>query len=178
MYSVEEFFNKKGIKNNNVNGNFSIENDLDEIEKLKEFDKMKSKVLKYALYKKRTEQEIRQKFSKELEENMLDDIIEVLKENSYIDDFNYIERTVNEYINLKNLSIKEIKYKLYSKGIKSSLIDEYISQNIYRLDEYEKNSAYKIVCKKQNNMEEEQLKAYLLKKGYKEESINQALHGG
>ena len=178
MYSVEEFFNKKGIKNNNVNENFSIENDLDEIEKLKEFDKMKSKVLKYALYKKRTEQEIRQKFAKELEENMLDDIIEVLKENSYIDDFNYIERAVNEYINLKNLSIKEIKYKLYSKGIKNSLIDEYISQNIYQLNEYEKNSAYKIVCKKQNNMEEEQLKVYLLKKGYKEENINQALYGG
>ena len=32
---------------------------LDEFEK---FDKMKSKVLKYVIYKKRTEQEIRKKF--------------------------------------------------------------------------------------------------------------------
>ena len=173
MYSVEEFFKKKGIIKQNY-----IDEDLTEIQRLQEFDKMKSKVLKYALYKKRTEQEIRQKFSKELEENMLDDIIEVLKENSYIDDFNYIERTVNEFINLKNLSIKEIKYKLYSKGIKSSLIDEYISKNKDRLNEYEENSAYKIVCKKQNNMEVDEIKLYLLKKGYKEESIQQALHGG
>jgi len=192
MYSVDEFFKKKGIKNLNdtLNEKTSkssfenkkeldyIENNLDEIQQLQEFDKMKSKVLKYALYKKRTEQEIRQKFSKELEENMLDDIIEVLKENSYIDDFNYIERTVNEFINLKNLSIKEVKYKLYSKGIKSSLIDEYISKNKDRLNEYEENSAYKIICKKQNNMEEDEIKLYLLKKGYKEESIQQALHGG
>lgn len=202
MYSVEEFFKKKGIKNLNntlnektsessniVSNKSSFENknvekqnyideDLAEIQRLQEFDKMKSKVLKYALYKKRTEQEIRQKFSKELEENMLDDIIEVLKENSYIDDFNYIERTVNEFINLKKLSIKEVKYKLYSKGIKSSLIDEYISKNKDRLNEYEENSAYKIVCKKQNNMEEDEIKLYLLKKGYKEESIQQALHGG
>ena len=125
MYSVEDFFKKKGMNTSSYNikdENQYIENSLDEIKKIQEFDKMKSKVLKYALYKKRTEQEIRQKFSKELEENMLDDIIEVLKENSYIDDYNYIERTVNEYIKLKNLSIKEIKYKLYSKGIKNNLI--------------------------------------------------------
>lgn len=175
MYSVDEFFKKKGI--NNLNDD-CIDDNINELQRLQEFDKMKSKVLKYALYKKRTEQEIRQKFSKELEENMLDDIIEVLKENSYIDDFSYIERTVNEFINLKNLSIKEVKYKLYSKGIKSSLIDEYISKNKDRLNEYEENSAYKIICKKQNNMEEDEIKLYLLKKGYKEESIQQALHGG
>ena len=93
------------------------------LEEFEKFDKMKSKVLKYVLYKKRTEQEVRQKFAKELEEKILNDIIEELKENSYIDDYNYIERAVNEYTNLKSLSIKEIKYKLYSKGIKSSLID-------------------------------------------------------
>lgn len=144
---------------------------LDEFEK---FDKMKSKVLKYVLYKKRTEQEVRQKFSKELEENILNDIIEELKENSYIDDYNYIERTVNEYMNLKSLSIKEIKYKLYSKGIKSNLIDDYIYNNIDDLEEYEKKSAYKIIIKKSNSMEEDEIKLYLLKKGYKEESIKSA----
>ena len=52
------------------------------LEEFEKFDKMKSKVLKYVLYKKRTEQEVRQKFAKELEENILNDIIEELKENS------------------------------------------------------------------------------------------------
>ena len=98
------------------------------LEEFEKFDKMKSKVLKYVIYKKRTEQEVRQKFSKELEENILNDIIEELKENSYIDDWNYIERAVNEFINLKSLSIKEIKYKLYSKGVNNGLIEDYISK--------------------------------------------------
>ena len=146
------------------------------LEEFEKFDKMKSKVLKYVLYKKRTEQEVRQKFSKELEENILNDIIEELKENSYIDDYNYIERAINEFTNLKSLSIKEIKYKLYSKGIKSSLIDEYISKNIDELQEYEEKSAYKLITKKLNSMEEEEIRLYLLKKGYKEESIKSAFN--
>lgn len=146
------------------------------LEEFEKFDKMKSKVLKYVLYKKRTEQEVRLKFSKELEENILNDIIEELKENSYIDDYNYIERSINEFTNLKSLSIKEIKYKLYSKGIKSSLIDEYISKNIDELQEYEEKSAYKLIIKKSNNMEEDEIRLFLLKKGYREESIKSAFN--
>jgi len=146
------------------------------LEEFAKFEKVKSKVLKYVLYKKRTEQEVRQKFSKELEENILNDIIEELKENSYIDDYNYIERAINEFTNLKSLSIKEIKYKLYSKGIKSSLIDEYISKNIDDLQEYEVRSAYKLIIKKSNGMGEDEIKLYLLKKGYRDESIKDAFN--
>ncbi len=145
------------------------------LEEFEKFDKMKSKVLKYVIYKKRTEQEIRKKFAKEFDENILDDIIEDLKENKYIDDFKYIERAVSEFVNLKSLSLKEVRYKLFSKGIKNNLIDEYFYDNIAELDEYEKKSAYKIVCKKRNIMEDEDIKIHLLKKGYKEESIKYAL---
>jgi regulatory protein len=144
------------------------------LEEFEKFDKMKSKVLKYVLYKKRTEQEVRQKFAKELEENILNDIIEELKENLYINDYNYIERAVSEFVNLKSLSIKEIRYKLYSKGIKSSLIDEYIDKNIDEMQEYEEKSACKIFNKKIQSMEEEEIKIFLMKKGYKEESIKSA----
>ena len=145
------------------------------IEEFEKFDKMKSKVLKYVLYKKRTEQEVRQKFSKEFEEDILDDIIEELKENSYIDDSNYIERAVSEFINLKSLSIKEIRYKLYSKGVQSNLIEDYITKNYDDLMEYEKKSAQKIVCKKKNSMDEDEIRFYLQKKGYQEENIREAL---
>lgn len=171
MYSAEEFLKKNSIKVDKIESN----NEQTEYEKIKEFDKMKSKVLKYALYKKRTEQEIRQKFEKELEENMLDDIIEVLKDNSYIDDSNYIERAVNEYMNLKKLSIKEIKYKLISKGVKSSLVDDYISNNLDILNEYEIRSAYGLIQKKRISSTEEEIKMYLLKKGYTSDNIKQAL---
>ena len=76
-----------------------------------EFDKLKTQVLKYVLYKKRTEAEIRQKFSQS-EESMLDDVIQYLQENNYINDDIYIEKAINEFQKLKNMSIKEIEYKL------------------------------------------------------------------
>lgn len=142
---------------------------------IEEYDKEKTKVLKYVIYKKRTEKEILMKFKTNIEEDMLNDIIEELKENGYISDENYIERAVNEFIALKNLSIKEIKYKLQTKGIHHTLIEDYISAHKEELDEYEQNSANNIVLKRMVNMEENEIKQYLLKKGYKEENIKSAI---
>ena len=68
---------------------------------VEEFDKLKTKVLKYILFKKRTEQEVRQKFREDSGE-MLDDVIEELKELNYINDENYIQRAVNEFVNKRN----------------------------------------------------------------------------
>lgn len=142
---------------------------------IEEYDKEKTKVLKYVIYKKRTIREIKTKFKQVIDENMLEDIIEELKENGYISDENYIKRAVSEYIALKNLSIKEIKYKLISKGISNSMVEEYVSENIEELEEYEQKSADNIVLKKIVNMDETEIKGYLLKKGYREESIKNAM---
>ena len=142
---------------------------------IEEYDKEKTKVLKYVIYKKRTEREIRTKFKSLVEENILEDVIEELKENGYISDENYIERSVNEFIALKNLSIKEIKYKLVSKGISNSLVEEYINKNEEELNEYEQKSADNIVLKKSVNMEEVEIRQYLMKKGYTEEHIKEAI---
>ena len=142
---------------------------------VEEFDKEKTKVLKYILYKKRTEQEIRRKFINEIDENMLDDIIQYLKEANYIDDNEFIKKTINNFIAIKNLSIKEIEYKLSSKGLKKSDIENYISENREKLEQYEINSASNIFYKKSISMGEDEIKQYLLKKGYKLENINKAL---
>ncbi len=142
---------------------------------IEEYDKEKTKVLKYVIYKKRTIREIKTKFKTLIDENMLEDIIEELKENGYISDENYIKRAVSEYMALKNLSIKEIKYKLISKGIPNSMVEEYVLENIEELEEYEQKSADNIVIKKITNMDETEIKVYLLKKGYREESIKNAM---
>ena len=96
-----------------------------DFEKLEEYDRNKTKVLKYVIYKKRSVSEIKRKFQNDIDSNMLDDIIEELKENNYISDEQYIERAVNEFMALKNLSLKQIKYKLQSKGIDNNLIEDY-----------------------------------------------------
>ena len=124
------------------------------LEEFEEFDKYKTKVLKYVLYKKRTKYEVKQKFEKDIPEDLLEEIIENLEENGYISDISYIERSVDEFMLLKTLSIKEIKYKLISKGIKSSIIEDYIQNNKEDLEQYEVKSAIKIVCKKQKNMDD------------------------
>lgn len=147
----------------------------EQLEELEKYDKLKTKVLKYALYKKRSEYEIKQKFRNEIEENMLEDIIGELKSNLYISDENYVERAVNEFIALNKLSIKEIKYKLCTKGIKNDLIETYISKHYDKLYEFEVNSAKRIVIKKLQDSTEDEVKAFLMKKGYSSESIKSAL---
>ena len=142
---------------------------------LEEFDREKTRVLRYILYKTRTEQEVKNKFQKTIEENMLEDIIEYLKETGYINDKEYIRKTINNFIALKNLSIKEIKYKLMTKGINRNLIDDYISNNKEVLADYELKSAKNIAIKK-SNLEKEEVKNYLMKKGFALDSIDEAIN--
>ena len=141
---------------------------------IEEFDKEKTKVLKYIIYKKRSEQEIRNKFAKTIDENMLEDIIEYLKEPNYINDKEFIQKTINNFKILKNLSIKEMKYKLMAKGLNKDDVEDYFYENKEELEEYETKSASNIIYKKSDSMEQDEIKQYLLKKGYKRESINRA----
>ena len=136
-------------------------------EKLKEFDEQKTKVFKYITYKKRTEQEVRNKFRGQINEEMLEEIIDYLKEAHYLDDYEFIEKQVREYVNLKTMSITEIKYKLATKGLDRKLIEKYIDNNYEQLKEYEQRCIEKIKAKKAETMEEQEIQQYLYKKGYK-----------
>ena len=142
---------------------------------IEEFDKQKTKILKYILYKKRSEGEIRTKFAGTIDDNLLEDIIEYLKEDKYIDDKEYIRKTVNNFIALKNLSVKELKYKLLTKNLDKNDVDDYIYDNKEELQEYEIKSASNIIYKKSSSMEQDEIKQYLLKKGYKIENIQKAI---
>ena len=136
-------------------------------DKLKEFDEQKTKVFKYITYKKRTEQEVRNKFRGQIEEDMLEEIIDYLKEAKYLDDYEFIEKQVREYMNLKTMSITEMKYKLATKGLDRKLIEKFIDNNYDELKEYEQRCIEKIRAKKMGTMEEQEVNQYLYKKGYK-----------
>lgn len=140
-----------------------------------EFDELKTKVLKYIVYKKRTEKEVRQKFSSSsIDQNLLDDVIESLKENGYINDDSYIQRAMNEFLAINTLSLKEIRNKLYAKGIESDIIDTYFSNHEEQLEEYEMACARRIAMKKQTQMERQDIENFLYRKGYSKESIQEA----
>ena len=147
---------------------------------IEEFDKLKTKVLKYIMYKKRTQREIKQKFV-DANPDMLDEVIEQLKELEYIDDNRYIDKAVQEFMRLKNMSLKELKYKLLSKGLDKGLIEDYMEKHSNELYEYEMQSAENIVMKKgKGNQflqeESQELFVYLNKKGYTVEAIKGALN--
>lgn len=141
---------------------------------MQELDKAKTKVLKYILYQKRTEGQIRTKFSNTIEENLLEDVICYLKEAGYINDKDYIQRTVHNFEQLKNLSRKELRYKLMAKNLPKELIEDYFAEHREELLEYEEKSARTIFEKKSKAMEPEEIKLYLLKKGYSKEAIQKA----
>lgn len=134
--------------------------------KIQEFEKQKTKVMNYIMYKKRTEHEVRQKFSKMIDEETLEEIIEYVKEAGYLSDTDYIKRAINEFMALKNLSIFEIKSKLYAKGISKDDIEDYICEHIEELKEYEEKSKENIIAKKSAVMDERELTSYLYKKGF------------
>lgn len=142
---------------------------------LVEFDNLKTKVLKYIVYKKRTEREVRQKFSSSsVDQNLLDDVIENLKENGYINDESYIQRAMNEFLAINTLSLKEIRNKLYAKGLERDIIDTYFSNHEEQLEEYEIACAKKIAIKKQTQMEQTDIENFLYRKGYTKESVRLA----
>jgi regulatory protein len=142
---------------------------------IEEFDKEKTKVMNYIMYKKRTEYEVKNKFQNTIQNDLLCDIISYVKEAGYLDDSDYVKRAVAEFMALKNLSAREIKYKLYTKGVPKDKIEDYFYNNSEEIDEYEKKSAQNIVTKKQATMEQEDIEKYLIKKGYKEQIIKEVL---
>lgn len=142
---------------------------------IEEFDKQKSKVMNYILYKKRTEQEVKNKFQTTIQSELLYDIIEYVKEAGYLDDSDYIKKAVSEFMALKNLSIKELTYKLYAKGVDKNKLEDYISTHKEELEEYEEQSAKNIYYKKSSVLETEEIKAYLMKKGYKQDIIKEVV---
>lgn len=142
---------------------------------IEEFDKEKTKIMNYIMYKKRTVREVKNKFQNTIQNDLLCDIIDYVKEAGYLDDSDYVARAVNEFMALKNLSAKEMKYKLYAKGLEKEALEDYFYEHAGEIEEYERTSAKKIVIKKQPNMNQEELRNYLMKKGYKETIIKEVL---
>ena len=54
-------------------------------------------------------------------------------------------------------------------------MEDYIYENKEELEDYETKSAENIIYKKSTSMEKDEIKQFLLKKGYKVENINKAM---
>ena len=74
LNDINKYIVEKGLKNHTI--------DLEDEKSynIEEFDSAKTRILKYVLYKKRTEREVRIKFSSIYSEELLDNVIDNLKE--------------------------------------------------------------------------------------------------
>jgi regulatory protein len=134
------------------------------------------KLMRYVVFKKRTEMEIRQKCKRlEYNEEYIKEIIQYLSENEYIDDVKYVEKYINNILKLKKSSIFEMKMDLLRRGIKENYIDDYVESHQEELEKFEKDSAKQIVRKKIQITEIEKIKRYLKGKGYSYSSISEAI---
>lgn len=144
------------------------------------YEKLREKVFFYVTYQRRTEAEIKRTFlpafkKYNVPEEILENLIEELKEKGHVDDEDFVKRKFKAYLNFKILSVKEISYKILQKGVPKELVDDYIEQNSEKLYEHEITSAKLLYEKKLANSSKEEAKRYLLRKGYREEVVNNLL---
>lgn len=121
--------------------------------------------------------EIKEKSNVEIE--LSNSIIEYLTEKKYIGDHEFTEWWINNRVDFRNLSRKQIKYELLGKGISESIIEENLN-NIYPPED-EKGKILKIIEKKYKDIdlqsvglkEKQKIVSYLLRKGYNYELIKE-----
>ncbi len=134
------------------------------------------KLMKFVIFKKRTEKEVRQKCTKlEYTEEYIEEIIKYLTENKYIDDEIYVEKYIHDVIALKKSSVFEIRMDLIRRGVPEEYIDAYINAHMKELNDFENESARKLAIKKSKNQDFEKLKRYLISKGYTYSNIFDAI---
>ncbi|MBO5179160.1 MAG: RecX family transcriptional regulator [Clostridia bacterium] len=133
-----------------------------------------SKLMKYVLFKKRTEHEVREK-CKTLNYNQdyIDEIIDYLKEAEYINDEIYITKYINNLLKLKKSSVAEVKLDFMKRGIDFDKVDSDLVESLY---EHEKESAIYLASKKYKSGDTiEKIKRYLNGKGYAYSNISNAI---
>ncbi len=133
-----------------------------------------NKLMKYVIFKKRTENEVRKKCKMlDYTEEYTDEILEYLKEAEYINDEIYVQKYIQNVIRLKNSSVFEIKMDLIRRGIDEDLIDKYVDDDLY---EFEEQSAIKLAEKKfRVDGDILKVKKYLLNKGYNHTNVTKAI---
>lgn len=131
------------------------------------------KIMKYIVFKKRTEEEVKNKCKMlKYDDNTIDEILEYLKENNYINDDIYVEKYIKNIMRLKYCSIREIKIDLIKRGINEDLVDKYINEEV---EEFEEKSATELAIKKSKNADVEKIKRYLLNKGFSYGNVSKAI---
>jgi len=169
LFLAVEVFLKSGLKKGDEisEDRFSLL-----VEKNKLFH-IKQRAFRLLGRRQHSSSELRRKlWNKDYEQKLIDEVIEDLQKNGYLDDKEFIRAFVAEKSKAKNWSIKRITGELFKRGATSKLIDEMFSE---QQTESDLESAMKLAKKKyevlmKRNLEPKELRnklsTYLFTKGF------------
>lgn len=130
-----------------------------------DFELAKEKAVKYLVLSLRTEEEVKNKLRKlNVEEEIICEVTEYLKEIGYIDDSKYVDAYLRQSVSIPKYSVYEIRMKLMQKGIDKNLLYEKL--NAFNKSTYEKKIVEKLLNGKLKGMEPLKQKAYLYRRGF------------
>jgi len=121
----------------------------------------------------------RKLWNKDYEQKLIDEVIEDLQKNGYLNDSEFIRVFVAEKSKTKNWSIKRIKGELFKRGIAPKFIDETLNDQPIESDN---ENAMKLAKKKyevllKRNLEPTELRnklsTYLFSKGFEYDLIKE-----
>lgn len=157
------------------------EEDLDRIRILTETLELKVKLINLISRRPRSEKEIyRYLLKQKIKDN--EGIIEMLKNEGYVDDEKFADWWIDQRVAFKNKSINEIRSELLGKGVSSDIIENAIEEaNITdsEISSIKLLAERKVKLLKHNNLTTEQMNEkvtqFLLRKGFRWERIQKAL---
>lgn len=137
----------------------------------------KTIAVNFLAYKLRTISEVKKKLNEaDIDYEIIEEIINYLTENGYLDDEQYVRKFIAEKERLASLSDKVIIYKLREKGIPAEIIESALREGNH--DEID--AAKRFIAKRiKGSVSENKLdvKKILYKKGFSAQTINSILNG-
>lgn len=169
---VYSFNLKKGIEID--------ENKLKNLLKDEMYIKAKNKALNILSKADQSEKKIKEKLSSEFEEDTIDNVIDFLKRNNFINDDMLAQKIVNTNVNLNKCGKNKIKQNLYIKGIDKNSINEALSEID---DNIEYENAMYLAKKRYNRVKNEdkrkiyqKISQHLAYKGFNYDIIKRVLN--
>lgn len=154
------------------------EKEIKEINETRSFSRAKKIAIKFSIFKKRTEFEVKTKLKQSgFDGSTIEKVIRELKVLQYIDDTTYTEKYIKDALNLKKIGIHRINVELQRKGVDEAIIQNQLSKlevnETQRLKPLlqKKLTSVKTIDEKSLN----KIKNYFIGKGYDLNVINQSI---
>lgn len=157
----------------------------EKIKEMREFDEFgygKKTAYSFLAYKPRSKKDLVKKLKqKKLSDKIIEDIIELLEKQKYLDDKIYAKNYLEDKLNSKPIGKRLAKLKLFEKGIDKELIETTINENYSEdkefelaqklMKKYEKKVKFKDMADKKNKCYR-----YLISKGFDYEIAGRVLN--